>query len=890
MADKNTTRSKLTLKLPTASGANTLTLKGGQNKKINNTSVEVTIKGRKKDTNSNKNHESDLNKSEFEARMKAIASTNTSKKEVADHDIISKLSKETVTEEIKEIEKVEEVIEVKEIEEKLAPIEIKEEIKEETKEEIKEEAQEEVKEIIIETPKEVVAEKVVEEAVITPKDPIKINPNYSLDAFDVRNKIKQSIQITNREKEEREKVLEERRKLEKEKLAKEAAAKEAAKMKKSPSSPKTNYKATEEKSFNKNDKTAGKPAFKTQRRSKKLSYIIDGSDYENKNRRKKRKDKQFVSEEVKDYKKISHEVALPDLIVISDLASRMSEKTGDVVKKLFSMGVVVTSNQAIDADTAEIIIAEFGHTAKRVSHSDVENILEDSSVDNLKLLPRAPVVTIMGHVDHGKTSLLDALRRTDIVSGEHGGITQHIGASRIKTKSGENITFLDTPGHEAFTEMRSRGANVTDIVILVVAADDGVKAQTIEAISHAKAADVPIIVAVNKIDKPGSDPERVKNELLSHDIISEDMGGDVMFVPVSAKSGTNLDKLEEAVLLQAEILDLKSPYEGKASGVVLESRVDLGKGAVSTLLVQKGSLDISDLIVVGTSYGKIRKMSDDNGKNIKVATPSFPVEVLGLDVAPKAGDIFVEVDEERQAREIISYRARKEKEEKALRTSASSIAEIFKQSGEGKMKYLNIVIKGDVHGSVEAINGSVIKLNDEEVAVKVVHMATGAISESDVNLAAVSDALIVGFNVRANPAAKELARTKNTNIRYYSIIYNLIDDLKLLLSGMLSPTQNEEYLGKVDIRQIFKISNTGKVAGSFVTDGVIKRNAQARLLRDDVVIHDGILKTLKRFKEDVKEVKNGFECGIAFENFEDIKEGDTVECYEITQKKRTFGE
>ena len=886
MADKNTTRSKLTLKLPTASGANTLTLKSGQNKKINNSSVEVTIKGRKKDTSSNRNNESDLNRSEFEARMKAIATPESSKKEVADHDIINKLSKETVIEEVAEITAVEEVNEVKEVGEKETPIEVKEE----------------VKEIIIETPQEVIPEKepektVIEvteevaEKVVTPKAPIKINPNYSLDAFDVRNKIKQSIQITNREKEQREKILEEKRRFEKEKLAQEAAAKEAVKIKKSTeaSANKTNYKSTEAKSFN-NNKTAGKPEFKTQRRSKKLSYIIDGSDYENKNRRKKRKGKSLVSEEVKDYKKISHEVALPDLIVISDLASRMSEKTGDVVKKLFSMGVVATSNQAIDADTAEIIVTEFGHTAKRVSHSDVENVLEDDSLDNLELLPRAPVVTIMGHVDHGKTSLLDALRQTDIVGGEHGGITQHIGASRIKTKSGDFITFLDTPGHEAFTEMRSRGANITDIVVLVVAADDGVKEQTIEAINHAKAANVPMIVAVNKIDKPGSDPERVKNELLAHEVVSEDMGGEVMFVSVSAKSRTNLDKLEEAILLQAEILDLKSPYEGKASGVVLESRVDLGKGSVATLIVQKGSLNVSNLIVVGTSYGKIRKMSDDNGKNIKTATPSFPVEVLGLDAAPKAGDIFVEVEEERQAREIIAYRARKEKEAKALISSATSLADIFRQSGEGKMKYLNIVIKADVHGSVEAINGSVIKLNDEEVAIKVVHMATGGISESDVNLAAVSDALIIGFNVRANPAAKELARTKNTNIRYYSIIYNLIDDLKLLLSGMLSPIQNEEYLGKVEIRQIFKISNTGKVGGSFVTDGVIKRNAQARLLRDNIVIHDGILKTLKRFKEDVKEVKGGFECGIAFENYEDIKEGDTVECYEMTEKKRTFGE
>jgi translation initiation factor IF-2 len=494
----------------------------------------------------------------------------------------------------------------------------------------------------------------------------------------------------------------------------------------------------------------------------------------------------------------------------------------------------------------------------------------------------------MGHVDHGKTSLLDALRQTDIVSGEHGGITQHIGASRVQTKGGKFITFLDTPGHEAFTEMRSRGANVTDIVVLVVAADDGVKEQTIEAINHAKAANVPIIVAVNKIDKPGGDPQRVKNELLSHNVISEDLGGDVMFIPVSAKNKINLDKLEEAILLQAEVLDLKSAYEGKSSGVVIESKIDPNRGVVATLLVQRGTLDVSDLIVVGTSYGKVRKMSDDTGKNVKSATPSVPVEVLGLDNAPNAGDKFVEVDEERQAREIISYRGRKEKEEKALRNSAKSLTDIFKQSGQGKLKYLNVIVKADVHGSAEAINGSLGKLNNEEVAIKVVHTATGGISESDVNLAAASDAIIIGFNVRANASAKELARLKSINIRYYSIIYNLVDDMKLLLSGMLNPTQSEEYLGQAEIRQVFKVSGVGKIAGSFVTDGIIKRNAKVRLLRDNVVIHDGVLKTLKRFKEDVKEVKAGFECGVAFENYDDIKEKDMVECYEIIEQKRTF--
>jgi translation initiation factor IF-2 len=547
--------------------------------------------------------------------------------------------------------------------------------------------------------------------------------------------------------------------------------------------------------------------------------------------------------------------------------------------------MVVTSNQAIDADTAEIIIAEFGHKAKRVSHSDVENVLseEDSTAP---IMARAPVVTIMGHVDHGKTSLLDALRETDVAAGEHGGITQHIGASRIQLKDGRFITFLDTPGHEAFSEMRSRGANVTDIVVLVVAADDGVKEQTVEALNHAKAAGVPIIVAVNKIDKPGGDPKRVKNELLNHEIISEDLGGDVIFVEVSAKNKINLDKLEEAILLQAEVLDLKARYEGKASGVVLESRVDPSKGVVATLLVQHGTLDVSDLIVVGSSFGRVRKMSNDNHKNLKSATPSVPVEVLGLDFAPNAGDKFVEVDEERQAREIIAYRNRKEKEEKALKNSAKSFNDVFKESGKGKLKYLNIIIKADVHGSAEAINGSVLKLNTEEVAIKVIHTATGGISESDISLAAASSALIIGFNVRANAAAKETARLKGVDIRYYSIIYNLVDDLKLMLSGLLSPSKNEEYLGQAEIRQVFKVTGSGKIAGSFVTDGLVKRSARVRLLRDNVVIHDGVLKTLRRFKDDVKEVKSGFECGIAFENYEDIKEHDMVECYEIVEKQR----
>ncbi len=853
MTDKDKqspTRLKLTLKLPSSSGSGNITQKNTENKKVSNSSVQVTIKGRKKEPKAESYESDNLSKKELQERFRAVSESHTSDDEIKTHEILSKINKETAKQsKPKPVKKVEEPIEEK------------------PAEKIVEQKNEE---LLPEKPVEVVKER-------------ESDPSYDSDIFDVRNKIKQSIEITNNEKKEREKLLEQRKKEEQARLEKEKAEKEAKKIKKG-----STFKSSE-KDFDENFKK-GKTLFKDSKSSsRRMTYIIDGnSDDTDKTRKRKRDKQKFQIEEQKEYKKITREVDLPELITVSDLAIRMSEKTGDVVKKLFSMGVVVTSNQAIDADTAEIIISEFGHATKRVSHSDVENVLEENDHDNSATLPRAPVVTIMGHVDHGKTSLLDALRETDVVKGEHGGITQHIGASRIQTKDGKFITFLDTPGHEAFTEMRSRGANVTDIVVLVVAADDGVKEQTVEAIHHAKAANVPIIVAVNKIDKPGGDPTRVKNELLSHDIISEDLGGDVIFVEVSAKNKINLDKLEEAILLQAEVLDLKSVYEGKSSGVVLESRIDPGKGVVATLLVQKGTLDTSDLIVVGTSFGKVRRMSDDSGKIVKKATPSVPVEILGLDNAPNAGDKFVEVDEERQAREIISYRARKEKEDKALKNSVKSMSDIFKQSGTDKVKYLNVIIKADVHGSAEAINGSVLKLNNEEVAVKVVHMATGGISESDINLAAASEAIILGFNVRANASAKEMARLKGTNIRYYSVIYNLIDDLKLLLSGMMSPVQREEYLGQAEIRQIFKISGSGKIAGTFVTDGIIKRNARVRLLRDNVVIHDGILKTLKRFKEDVKEVKSGFECGVAFENYEDIKEKDSLECYELTEQQRSF--
>jgi len=882
----NETRSKLTLKLslsPAKTGAVSAAKPAIVEKKLGKSSIQVTIKGRKKEAKSDDSNAAGLSQNEIAQRMKILSQASDDKEEeVKAHDILNKVQKDA-KEKAKKLE-VEKEEKLKETEEKLKE---KEEKPKEKEKKIKEKVE------IVEKPKtvsksevpekaKVVLEKrqvapVVDEVVSEQKTLIQ-KENYNPDEFDVRNKIKQSVEIANRQKEEREKILtEKRKKVEAETLEKERLEKEKQKSKK-----------PVRKEFEEED-AAKRKSYKDEKvNSRRLTYTIGGEESEEDaggfRRRKKSKYRHQEVVEQKEYKKVNREVLLPDLITVSELAERMTEKTGDVVKKLFSMGMVATSNQAIDAETAEIIIHEFGHTSKRVSHSDVENIFE---VENeYEKLTRAPVVTIMGHVDHGKTSLLDALRQTNVVAGESGGITQHIGASRVKAANGKYITFLDTPGHEAFSEMRSRGANVTDIVVLVVAADDGVKAQTIEAINHAKAAGVPIIVAVNKIDKPDSEPTRVKNELLSHEIIAEELGGEVMFVEVSAKTKKNLDKLEEVILLQAEMLDLKAPYQGKSSGAVLESRVDPSRGVVATLLVQEGTLNNADLIVVGTSFGRVRRMTDEAGKEVKSATPSVAVEVLGLDSAPNAGDKFIEVSEERQAREIISYRERKEREDKALRNSAKSFEDILRKSGTGNLKFLNILIKGDVHGSVEAIAGSVTKLNTEEVAIKIIHSATGAISESDISLAGASGAIIIGFNVRASAQAKEMARMKNVDIRYYSIIYNLVDDLKMLMSGMLAPSVNEQYLGQAEIRQIFKVSGAGKIAGSFVTDGVLKRSARVRLLRDNIVIHDGILKTLKRFKDDVKEVKNGFECGIAFENYEDIKEKDTLECYEVVEQKR----
>ena len=582
------------------------------------------------------------------------------------------------------------------------------------------------------------------------------------------------------------------------------------------------------------------------------------------------------------------EVILPEFITVAELAVRMAEKSTDVIKECMKLGMIVKTNQTIDADTAELIINELGHTLKRVTDADVESILlEDDSHDDAKALPRPPVVTIMGHVDHGKTSLLDALRDSDVTKGEAGGITQHIGAYQVKVNKEQSITFIDTPGHEAFTDMRSRGAKVTDIVVLVIAADDGVKAQTIEAINHAKAAEVPIIVAVNKIDKEGADPEKAIAELLQHDLIPESMGGDIMTVEVSAIEKRNLDKLKEVILLQAEMLELKAVDTGKARGVVIESRIEKSRGVAATILVQKGSLKKGDIVVAGCAFGRVKTIINDKAMPQKDVTPGVPAEITGLDISPSAGDPINVVNEEKQARDICKYRERKLKDKENVMQSNSSLEEMFSlASASNRVKTLPILLKADVHGSIEAIMGSIDKIDNAEIKIKFLHKGVGGISESDIALAKASNALVIGFNVRANPNARLLSDKEKVDMRYYSIIYELMDDIKMIASGMLNPIEREEYLGSAEIRQVFNITKSGKIGGSFVTKGVIKRGAKVRLLRDNVVIHDGQLKTLKRFKEDVKEVANGYECGIAFERYEDIKPGDVLEVYEIIEEKQ----
>jgi translation initiation factor IF-2 len=604
-------------------------------------------------------------------------------------------------------------------------------------------------------------------------------------------------------------------------------------------------------------------------------------------RRAREREKNRARSDMGDQKRV-REVIVPDAITVQELGIRMAERGVDVVKKLMALGVMVTINQTLDSDTAELVATEMGHKVRRVSESDVETGLQVENEPTEDLRSRAPVVTVMGHVDHGKTSLLDALRKTDIASGEAGGITQHIGAYQVQIETGEKITFLDTPGHEAFTEMRARGANATDIVILVVAADDGIMAQTIEAIRHAKAADVPIIVAVNKIDRPDADPERVKTALLQHELVVEDLGGDVIHVPVSALTGEGLDKLREAIVLQAEVMELKANPNRTAAGTVIESKMERGRGSVATVLVQHGTLRIGDIFVAGAEWGRVRALLDDHGQRIEECGPSFPVEVLGLNGSPFAGDDFVVVENEARAREITEYRERQIRSKQATVGARGTVEEMLSKIASGQAAELPIVIKTDVHGSLEAIRASLEKVSNDSVAVRILHGAVGGINESDVSLAAASGAVVVGFNVRANPQARDLARTSDVEIRYYSIIYDVIDEMKAALTGMLTPDLKEEFLGNAEVREVFNITKVGKIAGCFVTEGNIRRGAKVRLLRDNVVIHEGSLKTLRRFKDEVREAREGYECGAGFENYNDLQVGDFIECFEIKEVARTL--
>jgi len=586
---------------------------------------------------------------------------------------------------------------------------------------------------------------------------------------------------------------------------------------------------------------------------------------------------------------VVREVVVPETITVQELANRMAVRGFEVVKKLMQMGIAASISQTIEGDTAELVVHEFGHKIKRVSASDVEIGLAGDSDEDGSQVPRPPVVTVMGHVDHGKTSLLDALRATDIASGEAGGITQHIGAYQVQIANDVRITFIDTPGHAAFTQMRLRGAKITDIVVLVVAADDGVMPQTVEAINHARAAGAPLIIAINKIDRPDAKADRVRQELLQHEIVTEEMGGDILSVEVSALQKTNLDKLEEAIILQSEILELAANPDRDADGVVLESRVDRGRGVVCTCLVQRGTLHVGDIVVAGSNWGRVRAMTDERAQNRVEAVPSTPVEVLGFNGPPSAGDEFVVVDSERRAREITEFRSMRSRDDTSARSAALvDVDQMFLQAGEDGLQRLPMVIKGDVHGSVEAVASALENLSTDEVAVQVLHAGVGGITESDVVLASASKAFIVGFNVRANPQARELAQRDGVEIRDYAIIYNIVDDTKAMLEGMLKPALRELKLGNAQILEIFDVGKIGKVAGCRVTNGLARRGAKVRLLRDDIVIHDGTLKTLRSFKNDVREVKEGFECGMSFENYSDLRRDDVMEFYEIEEVARTL--
>lgn len=585
---------------------------------------------------------------------------------------------------------------------------------------------------------------------------------------------------------------------------------------------------------------------------------------------------------------VVHEVLVPETITVADLAHKMAVKGVEVVKALMKMGMMVTINQSIDQDTALIVVEELGHIGKPAAADDPEAFLDEGAeAVEAEALPRPPVVTVMGHVDHGKTSLLDYIRRTKVVQGEAGGITQHIGAYHVETPRGV-ITFLDTPGHEAFTAMRARGAKATDIVILVVAADDGVMPQTIEAIAHAKAAGVPIVVAVNKIDKDTANPERIRQELTQHEVIPDDWGGTVQFIDVSAKKGTNIDALLEAVLLEAEVLELTAPVDAPAKGIIVEARLDKGRGAVATLLVQSGTLKKGDMLLAGTAFGKIRAMVDENGKAINEAGPSIPVEILGLSDVPNAGEDAMVLADEKKAREIALFRQGKYRDVRLAKQQAAKLENMFNNMGETQAQSLSVIIKADVQGSYEALAGSLKKLSTDEVKVNVLHSGVGGITESDVNLAIASGAFIIGFNVRADASSRKLAENENVEIRYYNIIYDAIDDVKAAMSGMLSPEEKEQVTGTVEIRQVISVSKVGNIAGCMVTDGVVKRDSHVRLIRNNVVIHTGELASLKRYKDDVKEVRMGFECGLMLKGYNEIMEGDQLECFDIVEVARSL--
>ncbi|OGV76181.1 MAG: translation initiation factor IF-2 [Methylotenera sp. RIFCSPLOWO2_02_FULL_45_14] len=584
---------------------------------------------------------------------------------------------------------------------------------------------------------------------------------------------------------------------------------------------------------------------------------------------------------------IVHEVLVPETITVAELAHKMAVKSGEVIKTLMGMGMMVTINQVLDQETAIIIVEEMGHKASAAAPNDPDTFIEEAEHAAAILEARPPVVTVMGHVDHGKTSLLDYIRRSRVASGEAGGITQHIGAYHVETPRGM-VTFLDTPGHEAFTAMRARGAKATDVVILVVSADDGVMPQTIEAIHHAKAAGVPLVVAINKIDKPGAEPERVKMELVAQEVVPEEFGGEVMFREVSAKTGQGIDALLEAVLLQAEVLELQAPKNTPAKGLVIEGRLDKGRGPVATILVTSGTLKRGDMVLAGTTFGKVRAMLDETGKDIQEAGPSMPVEIQGLSDVPSAGEEMIVLNDERKAREIANFRLGKFRDVKLAKQQASKLENMFEQMGEGVAQTLGLIIKSDVQGSYEALATSLQKLSTSEVKVNIIHTGVGAISESDVNLAAASKAVLIGFNVRADSGARKLIDSLGVDVRYYNIIYEAVDEIKAALGGMLAPEQRESMIGTVEIREVFRISKVGAIAGCYVKDGMIKRNSRVRVLRDNVIIHTGELDSLKRFKDDVKEVKNNFECGLSLKNYNDIEVGDILEVYEMIEVARTL--